>query len=611
MTVLRRLLALLILLALPLAAPAQEADSDAGFLARQIESALSSEGTDVRITGFRGALSSTATMQTLTVADAEGVWLRAENLTMNWNRAALLARRFDVRELSAESITVLRPPVSEETAPAAEATPFALPQLPVAVNIGALDIGTLTLAAPVIGQEVTLTIAGNVAIATGAVNTNLTANRTDGRAGTLSLIAAYSDTSRVLSLVLNVEEEAEGILATLTGLPGRPSLRAQIAGSGPIDDYRASLLLATDGATRLTGQASLTTTPDAGRAFGLTAQGDISTLVLPDYRDFFGPLVRLDLAGRIEGDGTFDLSALTLASRALNLTGNARIAPDGWPQQITLDGQIAQPSGRPVILPFGGGDIAVGNVTLDVTYDIDADDAWTGDFRIANLTMPTLQLPALTLAGGGSIVPRRGDTPGRLAANLTYAATGLALTDPALAQAVGSDIAGDIRLSRAGDAPFEIALLTLEGPGIGLQAEGTIAGPAQDFLTQTSVTLRAEDASRFAALAGLALGGSAELAIVSSVEPLNGIVDAILTGTTRDLRIGIPQADALLAGDGALTIAAARDEAGSRITGLTITTPRSPPQAARTSPTTTPAPHSTSACPTPPSWSPTSPAPPR
>ncbi len=123
-----------------------------------------------------------------------------------------------------------------------------------------------------------------------------------------------------------------------------------------------------------------------------------------------------------------------------------------------------------------------------------------------------------------------------------------------------------------GDAPFEIALLTLEGPGIGIEAEGTIAGPAQDFLTQTSVTLHAEDASRFAALAGLALGGAAEVAIVSSVEPLNGLR---CHPDRHDPRLAHrhPSADAVLAGDGALTIAAARDEQGARITGLTYTTP--------------------------------------
>jgi translocation and assembly module TamB len=574
LTALRRLLLLVAFLCLPLTAMAQE-ESDAGFIARQIESALSSSGgRDVRITGFQGALSSTATMTSLTIADAEGIWLRADNLRMNWNRAALLARRIDIRELSAESITILRAPISESSdTPSPEATPFALPQLPVSISIGSLDIGRLVLEAPVIGQEVALSLTGTVGLTNGAVNTNLTASRIDGQDGTFSLIAAYSENSGVLSLVLSIEEAADGIVATLARLPGTPSLRAQIAGSGPIDDYRATLLVATDGATRLTGEATTTATPDDGRTFGLRAQGDITALVLPDYHDFFGPFVRLVLEGRIEGDGTFDLSTLDLASRALTLTGNARVAPDGWPSQITLDGQIAQASGLPVTLPIPGADISVGNVSLDVTYDIADDDAWTGDFRISSLAMPALQLPSLTLAGGGAIVPRRGDTPGRLAANLTYAATGLALTDTALAQAIGQDITGEIRLSRNGDNPFQIGLLTVEGPGIGVEAEGTIAGPAADFLTQTSVRLRAEDASRFAALAGLALGGAADVAIVSSVEPLNGIFDAILTGTTRDLRVGIPQADALLAGDGALTIAAVRDENGTRITGLTINTP--------------------------------------
>jgi translocation and assembly module TamB len=572
LTVLRRFLLALFVLCLPLAAAAQE-ESDAGFLARQIESALSGSGSDVRITGFQGALSSTATMAALTIADAEGIWLRAENIRMNWNRAALLARRFDIRELSADSITILRAPISEDTTPSPEATSFSLPQLPVAVNVGALNVGSITLGAPLLGQEAAFSLSGNVALNPGAVNTTLNASRIDGRDGVFSLIAAYSESSRVLSLVLSVEEEADGIISTLTGLPGQPSLRAQIAGSGPFDDYRATILLATDGTTRLTGEATLATTPDDARAFGLRAQGDISTLVLPDYRDFFGPLVRLSLDGQVASDGTFDIATLSLASRALNLTGNARIAPDGWPQAITLDGSIAQANGRPVTLPFGGGDISVGNVILDVTYDTADGDAWRGDFGITDLALPELRLPSLALTGQGSIVPRRGETPGSLAVNLAYAATGLAMTDPALAQAIGQNVSGDLRLSRSGDGPFSIGLLTVEGPGIGVEAEGTIAGAAANFLTQSSISLRAEDASRFAALAGLPLGGAAELAIVSSIEPLNGIVDLILTGTTRDLAIGIPQADALLAGDGAISLAAVRDETGTRVTGLTVTTP--------------------------------------
>ena len=572
MTLLRRLLILLAFIALPVTLSAQQGD-DQGFIVRQIESALSSEGTTVRITGFRGALSSTATMAALTVADADGVWLRAENLVMNWNRAALLARRIDIRELSAETITVLRPPLPDDSGPSPEATPFALPQLPVSVNVGALRVGQLVIAAPVLGQDVTLALSGNVALNPGAVNTRLSASRTDGRQGDFSLVAAYSDTSRVLSLVIKAEEEADGIIATLAGLPGTPALSAQIAGSGPIDDYRATLLLATDGTTRLTGQATLAANPSGGRAFTLDAQGDITALVLPRYRDFFGSRVRLSTAGSIAADGAFDLDTLSLDARALSLSGQARVTPDGWPERLTLTGRIAGPDGRPVALPFGGGDIAVGTVLIEIDHDAGAGDAWRGTFGVTDLSTPALRLPDLAVTGGGIILPRRGDVPGRLAINLGYAATGLAFVDPALTQAIGPSVTGELRLSRSADGPFEIGLLTVDGPGLGISAEGTIAGPEADFLTRTSVALRVSDAARFSGLAGRTLGGAADLAIVAAFEPLNGIFDAVLTGTTQDLALGIPQADPLLAGPGTLSLVAARDETGTRITDLGFSTP--------------------------------------
>jgi translocation and assembly module TamB len=185
---------------------------------------------------------------------------------MNWNRAALLARRIDIRELSAERITLLRPPVAADDAPSPEATPFALPKLPVAVNVGSLSIGRITLAAPVLGQDIALSLTGNVALGNGTLNTRLSASRADGHQGDVSLIAAYSEASRVLSVVLKAEEAADGLIANLTGLPGKPSLSVQVAGTGPIDAYRATLLVATDGTNRLTGEATLAATPAGASA---------------------------------------------------------------------------------------------------------------------------------------------------------------------------------------------------------------------------------------------------------------------------------------------------------------------------------------------------------
>ena len=89
MRLLAILAALAALVALPAPAAAQE-DENGGFLARKLAESLSGPGREVRISGFRGALSSQATMTALTVADADGVWLRLTGITLDWTRSALL-----------------------------------------------------------------------------------------------------------------------------------------------------------------------------------------------------------------------------------------------------------------------------------------------------------------------------------------------------------------------------------------------------------------------------------------------------------------------------------------------------------------------------------------
>lgn len=64
-----RIILFLLWLLLPVAAFAQSAEEDRGFLQGLIEDNLSSAGREVRIEGFRGALSSRATVERLTIAD--------------------------------------------------------------------------------------------------------------------------------------------------------------------------------------------------------------------------------------------------------------------------------------------------------------------------------------------------------------------------------------------------------------------------------------------------------------------------------------------------------------------------------------------------------------
>lgn len=573
-----RLITLVWLLLLPLAALAQtEEESDSGWLAGLIEDNLSSAGRSVVITGFEGALSSTATIRRLTIADTEGVWLDARNLRLQWNRAALLRGQIQIRELAAGEINVLRRPITEPAPPSPEASPFSLPELPVSVNIGLIRADRISLGADIIGRETAISLQGRVNLAGGTGNANVTAERLDGPAGTFALIAAYSNATRILSVDLQLEEEAGGIVSTLLSLPGDPSVSMELAGTGSIDDYSATLVLATDGQTRITGEAGLVTVPDPdggtpGQEFRLNVRGDVTTLIAPQHRDFFGPDVRLAVQGSRGGDGSLTLTLLDIGAQSLTLRGSAAFQPDFWPRQLSLTGEIAANDGRPVTLP-GGGNTTLGGMSLDLNYDMDAGDAWRGDFLLTDLRVAGALVPSLALTGAGEIVPATDAAAGRFTATMAYQASGLVLDDAALATAMGETIGGEIRLRREGTEPFQIDRLTVNGPGIEMEAEGSIAGADAGFMVQSSVILRADDGARFGPLTGLDLGGSADVVIVSSIRPLDQMFDLILTGTARDLSFGIEPLDPLLRGESILTVAASRDTEGARIDELTIATP--------------------------------------
>jgi translocation and assembly module TamB len=578
MRLVARFVVLFWLCLLPLAAVSQTAEeSDSGWLSRLIESNLSSAGRSVVIYGFEGALSSTATITKMTIADNEGIWLEAENLRLQWNRAALLRGRIDIREMSAGQITLFRRPISEAGPPSPEASPFSLPELPVSVNIGLIKANRITLGEAILGREISLGLQGQVDLVGGIGNVNLTADRLEGPAGSFALAGSYSNQTQILSVDLRLDEAEGGILSTLLSLPGDPSVSLELAGTGPISDYRATLLMATDGETRITGEAGLVSVPDpAGGSpaqdFRLNVRGDVTTLIAPQYREFFGPDVRLSVQGSRDGDGAITLSLLDVGAQSLTLRGSAAFQPDFWPRKLSLTGKVAALDGSPVALPGGAGTTLRG-MSLYLNYDADSGNAWSGDFLLTDLQLPGATVPMLALTGEGVIVPASDDQPGSFTANMAYQTENLGFDDAALATALGDRIGGEIRLSRQGEDPFRISRLTVSGPGIEMDAEGTIAGPASGFLIQSSVMLKAADASRFGPLTGLDLGGSADVIIVSSVKPLDRMFDVILTGNTIDLSFGIDALDPLLRGDSILTVSASRDTEGTRIDGLSIATP--------------------------------------
>lgn len=78
----------------------------------------------INVEGVKGDLWSDFTIERLTVTDVEGVWIEATNARVKWNYWALIARRFDAREITAERIRFLRRP---ELGPEPELPPGRMP----------------------------------------------------------------------------------------------------------------------------------------------------------------------------------------------------------------------------------------------------------------------------------------------------------------------------------------------------------------------------------------------------------------------------------------------------------------------------------------------------
>ena len=369
---------LLLLLLIPfltvsaLPAPVQAQDDEEGTRLEQlIEGALSSDGMSVTVRGFRGALSSQATMDLLTIADENGVWLTLEDAELDWSRTALLTGRVEVEQLTAQRLELSRLPASDTEAPAPEAggMSFSLPDLPVSVNVGEFAIERVELGAPVVGEELALNVAGTAQLADGEGEVELSVQRIDGPRDAVTLQASYANDTRQLDIDLALDGARGGLIATRAALPGDPSIRFTVQGSGPVDDFTADVALATDNTDRLTGEITLETMQELGHRFAANLSGDLRPLVEEDRRAFLGAQQTLQISGITEKSGALELDTLDLQTSAVSLTGNARIGADGWPERLALDGRIASDDGEPVQMAFTSDPTLIDEATLTLSYD--------------------------------------------------------------------------------------------------------------------------------------------------------------------------------------------------------------------------------------------------
>lgn len=564
------LLALAPLVVTPVAA---QEDDGGGFLERLIEDKLSGAGRSVVIRGFQGALSSRATLDELIIADDEGVWLTLKDVVLDWNRSALLRGTLDVTELTAGEILLPRLPAPDPAAPAPEATPFSLPDLPVSVQIDKLVAERVVLGEALFGAAADVSLDGSMSLAGGEGTAKFAIERVDGMEGALTLDASYANASQDLNIALDLTEGADGIVANLMDLPGRPSIALRVDGSGPLNDFAADIGLDTDGQERLKGAVTLTATGEDGvvaRQFTADLGGDIAPVFAPQYRPFFGPDIQLTVKGQSLADGRTVLEQLSLKADSLTLDGSVTVGANGLPELIALTGDIAAQDGGPVLLPVGGVDTRVGRIGLDVQFDATKGEDWTGKISITDLDRPDIAIGTVALNGTGRIAS---DESGQksVTAGFDFLAEGLQASDPDVQRALGERADGRAEIRWASGEPLSLDSLVLRGASFDLDGKGQVAIGTDGAKTDLTAMLQAADLNAFSGLAGRALGGAAKVNVTLTAAPLDGSFDVAVSGTATDLKVDQKQADAVLAGETALELRADRDETGTRLSRLMLT----------------------------------------
>ncbi|PTE16525.1 translocation/assembly module TamB domain-containing protein [Pseudogemmobacter blasticus] len=549
-------------------AAAQE--DDRGYLTAFLEDNLSSAGRKVTITGFAGALSSQATVQRIEISDDKGIWITLDGVVLDWSRSSLLAGRVEVNALTAEKIVLQRWPASdEESLPSPEAKGFSLPELPVSVKVGEIAARELVLGPDILGEPVEGVVSASVELAGGEGDISVTIERTDdGPDGKVTLTAGYANATGQLDVALAAVEDKGGIAAKLLGLPGEPAVGLTLDGTGTLDDFNASFRLESDGAPRLSGPITIKATEDGARDFAAQLQGNPAPLFVPEYAEFLGDRVALDVSGTTFPTGRLLLDQLHLTARALDLRGSLALADDGLPQAFDLTGQLGLPDRSPVALPLPGeGVTRVAAADLSLKFDAATGNLWTAQITVDGLDQPDFSATQATLSGEGRIERTAGK--GGVDGTLDFRLTGAAPRDPAVAQAMGANLGGKLAFSWVeGADALSLPQLSVTGEGYDLTGALQMEGLSEGLRTSGTVKATLADFGRLSGLAGRPLGGSGTLQLEGQASALSGAFDAVIAATTRGLKVGQPEADRLMAGDATLTASILRDETGTHLRAM-------------------------------------------
>ncbi len=518
-----------------LQAEAHAAESDKGVLADVISRALTTKTSSVSIGAVDGPLSSNVMIRDVVVSDKDGPWLKLDKARLVWSRLALLKRRLEVDRLDIGTLQILRRPLStppEPGAPKVEEGPL-LPELPLKVIIKEFAVDKIVLGAPVIGVPAELAVSGAATLGppSEGLDLRLDARRLDAR-GTFAARILFVPQGTKLSLSLNFDEPAGGLVARFASLPGLPPVHLALNGEGPLDAFHAKLAFAAGPDIGAEGGLDLTR-EGSGRRLTTKLQSRIAGLLPPLAAGIFAGQTALDGDIVLGDDGSVAIKSLSLVSAAARLRASGGVDAA---HQVAL-AVHAEPI--PGVADIGKFDLearATGPLEgFSVQALLQVRGARFSLGRVGALDA------SFTAAPNGAF----SDPATRVAIVGNATASGLAFTDSALQDAVGKTFNATLRADASLRGALRIAKLRVNTASL----DARFTGEADRRRVHGSLAIEASDLAAFTKQSGMSLRGALKATAELEGAPAEGAFGAELHGRVTDFKIGIAALDGFAGGE--------------------------------------------------------------
>jgi translocation and assembly module TamB len=483
------------------------------WLAAAIGRLVSSPDRTWAIKGLAGSVPFAMTARLIEVGDVDGVWIRLHDVRLDLDPAALLAGRLHVQLARAAEIDQARPPGGPSKT---LAQLLQVPHLPMPLVVDRLVIDRLALAAPVLGESIVATVAGNVAAGGATAHAMLDLHRIDSSPGSIALDMTLAGAAPTLALHLRADEPTGRLLADALGRSDPMPSVLTIDGHGPVADWHGRLIATAGAEARLDADVALGISDKT--VLGVAAHAD----VLPLLPAKVAPLVgdRASLALNATFGSRIALDRLSFATASGRVAGNASLDRESGAVAAHLRADLPDLSklaGLTGGQPRGSAAMTV-ELSGDEHHPVAKADLTAAGVAISGSGAQQVEAHLRATPAGAL-----GDPQTRIAVDGNGKITGLALPEGG---ALGSQLGRKIGWSFAASVDRDIRTIELRG-----------------FEVQDSA---------------LDLKGSGHLAF--SAHGVAGAID--LAGSASGLRTGIAAADALLGARSTVSGTFARDDAG-------------------------------------------------